>query len=370
MKINVQEKLAWLRLIRSEQVGVKTFFDLISLYGTAEKALEAIPDMAVRGGRKNPIKIYSQELAKKEMENTNNIGAELLIYIEEEYPERLKNIYDPPPVITVRGDVKLLGKDSIAIVGARNASANGIRFSEGLAKDLGDGGYIIVSGLARGIDTAAHKGSLKTGTIAVIAGGINNIYPPENEKLYNVIAEKGAIIAELPFGAAPKAQHFPQRNRIISGLSLGVVIVEAALKSGSLITARLALEQGREVFAVPGHPQDPRAQGPNRLIKQGAILIESAEDVIRAITSQPFFSKAFEKKPNEYMAHKPEIPKEDELRDLRKLVLEKLSPHSVAIDDLAILCGAPIHHVKAIILELELAGKIERQRGNKVSLLI
>ena len=278
--LDQSERADWLRLIRSENVGPVTFFHLVRHYGSARAALDALPDLARRGG-KRAIRICPAANAEREIQALTEIGARLVAHGEPDYPRSLGAIEDAPPLIALLGNPDLLQRPMVAIVGARNASANGRRLAAALAGDLGAAGFSVVSGLARGIDTAAHTGSLKTGTIAVIAGGIDVVYPTENQDLHRDIASSGVLIAESAVGTKPVARHFPRRNRLISGLSIGVVVVEAAMRSGSLITARMALEQGREVFAVPGSPLDPRARGANNLIRQGATLTETADDVLQ-----------------------------------------------------------------------------------------
>ena len=281
---------------------------------------------------------------------------------EPDYPRGLTELDTPPPVVTIRGNSKLFSLDTIAIVGARNASALGQRFARDIASDLGTAGVVIASGLARGIDTAAHKGALPTGTIAVMAGGIDVVYPPENQALYEEIAAKGAVISEMPVGQQPTAQHFPRRNRIISGLSRGVVVVEATLNSGSLITARLAAEQGRDVFAVPGSPLDPRAKGTNGLLRQGAILTESAEDVLNALGPRHPAPKAVPKANPTAAAilHNTDA--------LQREILKRLGPAPVEIDDLIRLLGASSAEVSAALLDLEFAGQITRHAGQRISI--
>jgi DNA processing protein len=269
-----------LRLIRSENVGPVTFRDLLEQFGSATDALAALPDLARRGGRKRAIKIATAAKAKQEMSDAHNLGAHLLFVGEPEYPPLLAQSDPPPPVISAIGAHHLLAQPCLAIVGSRSASAAGLRMAADLSRDLGEAGFVISSGLARGIDAAAHRSTLTTGTIAVVAGGIDIIYPEENRGLYEEIREQGVLVSEMPPGTRPQGRHFPRRNRIIAGLARGVIVVEAALRSGSLITARFALEQNREVMVVPGSPLDPRARGGNRLIKQGAALVENVEDVI------------------------------------------------------------------------------------------
>ena len=287
LTLNHSEKLDWLRLSRSENIGPITFFQLIRRFGAAAAALDAVPDLARRGGRKRPIKLCDPATAEAEAAAIEKAGARLVAACEPEYPKALAAIADPPPALTVLGRPEMLASQdpTVGIVGARNASGAGRRIAQGIATDLGARGIIVASGLARGIDTAAHNGALKTGTVAVVAGGVDVYYPPENEDLQNAIAAEGAVISEQPMGTEPQARHFPRRNRMISGLSLGVLIVEAASRSGSLITARTALEQGREVFAVPGSPLDPRAQGTNHLLRQGATLAERADDIAAVIAA-------------------------------------------------------------------------------------
>ena len=341
---------------------MRTFATLLELYGSAEKAIEAIPNVASK------IKLCSVATAEKELRAIEKFGAEIIIHDDPFYPKALAATEAAPPLIIVKGNKTLLEKACIGIVGARNASLAGMKLAGTIAENLGKAGCVVVSGLARGIDTAAHKAALKTGTIAVIAGGIDSIYPPENKILQQQIYEGGLVIAELPFGAVPKAEHFPQRNRIISGISQGVAVIEATLRSGSLITARLALEQGREVFAVPGHPLDPRAEGPNRLIKQGATLIESAEDILHQIQT-PRMVKLFQgvsETPAVYAAsEKADAQTVDAIRnEIRKL----LSSAPTAMDDLLQQFSADTKAFYLALLEMELNGQIERQAGNKMVL--
>ncbi len=273
-----EQTLDVLRLIRTPNVGPVTFFQLIRRFGTASDALAALPELSLRGGRQHPLTACPRETAAKEIEAAEKFGARMLLYGAADYPRLLHAISDPPPLITVIGHTHIWQKsDVVAMVGARNASANGCQFAAASwRRNWAMPGLAVVSGLARGIDTFVHKGSLATGTVAVIAGGIDNIYPPENEALYKQIRDSGAIISEQPFGQLPYSGAFPGRNRIIAGMSLGTVVVEASPKSGSLITARFAMENNREVFAVPGSPLDPRSKGCNHLLRQGATMVESA----------------------------------------------------------------------------------------------
>ncbi len=366
--LNTQERLAWLRLIRSENVGPVTFRQLLNRYGTASAALDALPVLAQRGGRRR-IRVCPRVEAEREIERLDRLGAQLLAMVEPGFPPALAAIEDAPPLLSLKGYGHLLNKDAVAIVGARNASANGRRLAQKLAGDLGGAGFLVVSGMARGIDAAAHQGSLESGTAAVVAGGIDNIYPPENEALYHAIAERGVLISEMPPGAEPKPQHFPRRNRIISGLSLGVVVVEAAPRSGSLITARRALDQGREVFAVPGSPLDSRARGCNDLIRQGAILTESADDVLRGLEGAVARPLAEGDEPD-FLDMLPAVPEESELAAGRKRIEDLLSPTPVMVDELIRQCQLSPAVVNTVLLELELAGRLERHAGNRVSLIV
>lgn len=357
-----------LRLIRTLNVGPVTFFHLIQRFGTAAKALEALPDLARRGGRRSPLSPCPEEQAFKEMEAIVAFGARPILYGAPDYPRLLLNINDPPPFITALGHMALWEKDCVALVGARNASANGCQFGQKLARELGEAGLTVVSGLARGIDAFVHKGSLGTGTVGVIAGGIDTIYPPENGPLYAQIRESGAIVSEQPFGMAPFSGSFPGRNRIIAGMSLGTVVVEASLKSGSLITARLAAEYGRELFAVPGTPLDPRSKGCNHLLREGAHMAESAGDILQGLNPLRNTPLA-ERVRAPYMAEAAEtmVP-EAELARARKILLDKIGPSAVAIDELIEQCETSAPVVLTILLELELAGRLKRTAGNKVYL--
>lgn len=359
------ERRDWLRLIRTENVGPITFYQLLRRFGSAAAALDALPDLARRGGRKAPARIASISDVEAELERAAKLGARLIARGEPGYPSALAAIDDAPPLLFVRGRAEALTRRMVAIVGARNASANGVRFARQLATDLGKAGLLVISGLARGIDTGAHVGGLASGTVAVMAGGVDVIYPPENEGLYREILKDGAVVSEMPPGLSPQARHFPRRNRIVSGMSVGVVVVEAALNSGSLITARLALEQGRDVFAVPGSPFDPRARGTNGLIRQGATLTESAEDVLAGLghAAQPL------------EAAPPRLPERDlaealpdkEVDSARSRVLEKLGASPVPVDEIVRQCQLAPSVVLTVLLELELAGRLTRHPGNQVS---
>jgi DNA processing protein len=361
------ERLDWLRLIRSENVGPVTFRHLLRRFGSAAAALAALPDLAKRGGRAQPLKVHPRAAAEREIAELERLGGRMIGFIEPDFPAPLAAIDDSPPLLSLLGQAQVLTRPTVAIVGARNASANGRLIAGRIAREIGAAGYSIASGLARGIDSAAHEAALETGTVAVVAGGIDVIYPPENEALYRAIAARGAVVAEMAVGTVPQARHFPRRNRLISGLSLGVVVVEAALRSGSLITARFALEQGREVFAVPGSPLDPRSAGANGLIRDGALLVESAADVIAALSAQkPPLSARDELK---FSPAPAADPGEREVAAARPVLLELLSPEPVAVDELLRACPFSPAAVQTALLELELAGRLARHPGNRVSLL-
>jgi len=362
------ERRAWLRLARAQNVGPVTFAALIERYRLASAALEALPRLARRGGAAGDLRIPSESDARREIEALDRIGGRLIASGEPEFPPGLAALEAPPPLLCVLGNPALLAREMISIVGARNASALGRKFATQLATELGRAGLLVVSGLARGIDTAAHEGSLATGTCAVLAGGVDDIYPPENAGLYARIRAQGVIVSEMPVGQKPQAKHFPRRNRIISGLARGVVVVEAAEGSGSLITANYALEQGREVFAVPGSPLDPRAKGTNRLIRDGAALVETAEDVLDVL--RPLAGRAFrEPEILPSLAEGGDAVSEAEADRARGIVEELLGPSPVEIDELVRQCGAPVPVVLTILFELELAGRLHRQAGNMVSLV-
>jgi DNA processing protein len=362
-----EQRLDWLRLIRSENVGPRTFRSLVNHYGGARAALQALPELARRGGAARSIRIFPREEAEREVEAARHLGIAFTALGEPDYPFRLQAIDDPPPLIAMRGARAVLALPIVAMVGSRNASAAGIKFAERLARDLGEAGFAIVSGLARGIDAAAHRASLSTGPIAVLAGGHDRIYPPEHAGLLDAILAAGAAISEMPLGWEPRGRDFPRRNRLISGLSLGVVIVEAAKRSGSLITARLALEQGREVFAVPGSPLDPRAEGTNGLIKQGAAVVTEAADVLAVL--QPILGRPAElpaKEPEPFLPPSTDAEPDDHAR---RRIISLLGPTPVSLDDLIRLSGASASIVRTVLLELEVAGRIERHGGGLVSLM-
>lgn len=353
-----RERLDWLRLARSESVGSTTFAYLIATYGCASSAIDHLPELARRGGRAQPLRIPTVQDAERELAAGASLGAQLVLGCETEFPRLLAVLDSPPPLIWILGDARLLARRTVAIVGARAASSAGRRFAQALARELGAGGYVVVSGLARGIDSAAHEGALATGTVAVLAGGIDDIYPPENSALAEAIRLRGCLVSERPPGFAARAADFPRRNRLISGLSLGVVVVEAELRSGSLITARLAGEQGREVFAVPGSPMDPRARGANDLLRQGAFLVEEAEDILRVLDAQPGLSEPEAPLPGPIDGAANAMDDAD-LQRLESLL--SLTP--TRLDDLARDAGASSSAVAAALVELSLAGRAELLPG-------
>ena len=366
-KLSDEQRVDWLRLIRSDNIGPRTFHDLVEYYGSVRAALTALPGLAQRGGSARPVRICSREQAEAELKAARATGVEFFTLGEPDYPARLKMIDDPPPVVAMRGKREILPRPLIAIVGSRNASAAGVKFAERMARDLGDAGFVVVSGLARGIDAAAHRASLATGTIAVLAGGHDRVYPPDHIGLLEKLLVEGVAISEMPFSWEPRAHDFPRRNRIISGLSAGVIVVEAARRSGSLITARLAGEQGREVFAVPGSPLDPRNEGSNGLLKPGAIPVTEAADVIAVIEPilgrEPMMPSAQEP-PQERLAADTE-PGADE----RARLISLLGPTPVLIDDLVRLSRTSPAIVRTVLLELEIAGRLTRHGAGLVSLL-
>jgi DNA processing protein len=365
VKLTDEQRLDWLRLIRSDNVGPRTFRELVNHFGGARAALEALPGLARRGGAAG-ARICSQAEAEKELKAARARGIDLVALGESDYPPRLQMIDDPPPLLAVQGRIECLARPLVAIVGSRNASAAGMKFAARIARELGAAGYGIVSGLARGIDAAAHRASLETGTVAVLAGGHDRIYPSEHVELVGEILPHGAAVSEMPLTWEPRAHDFPRRNRIISGLSVGVVIVEAARRSGSLITARLAGEQGREVFAVPGSPLDPRAEGTNRLLKQGAILVTEVNDVIETLA--PILGRGFELPMEEPERDEP-VAGGEPSDDDRGRIVGLLGPSPCSIDDLVRLSRASPAIVRMVLLELELAGRIERHGGGLVSLV-
>lgn len=359
MSLSEAERFARLRLARTERIGPVAFSQLLQRFGSAQSALDALPDLVRKAGGAStapPVESIEAEMAAGE-----RAGARLIVLGDAAYPPMLAAVDPPPPLLWTVGDAGLLSRPSVAVVGARIASAGGQRIARGLAQQLGQSGQVVVSGMARGIDAAAHEGALPTGTVAVLGGGVDDLYPPDNAGLYNRLKAEGCVVSESPMGARAQARDFPRRNRIISGLSRGVIVVEAELRSGSLITARLAAEQGRDVFAVPGSPLDPRSRGPNELLRNGAILCEGLEDVERAFSTlrtlrEPPSDHPFEGAPGEI---------ETELLDR---VAALLSPTPTPRDELARALGLPVSTVAAALLELDLAGRATLLPGGLASL--
>lgn len=406
LRLDDEQRLDWLQLSRSEGIGLRTFRTLIGRYGSAAAALEALPELGRRLGR--PIRVASRADAEREMAQASRLGVRFVVPAEPDYPPLLRAIDAAPPLLGLRGDATLFARPMVSIVGSRNASAAGLKFTQRLARELGEAGFVVVSGLARGIDTSAHSASLATGTVAVLAGGHDRLYPAENAPLLEEIAARGIVVSEMPMGWEPRGRDFPRRNRIVSGLSLGVVVVEAARRSGSLITARFALEQGREVFAVPGSPLDLRAEGTNDLIRDGATLCTSAEDVVRGLA--PLVSRPPSAPPGLMDAVRERAVEEPLWEDLDLDALEGntagsvqaeiagtedwqavgicaasfdagemvtddmsrivglLGAAPVSVDDLVRASGLPIQSIQLVLFELELAGKLVRHGGNAVSL--
>ncbi len=348
------ELLSILRLIRSENVGPLTFHALMRQFGSATVILENWEDLPKKFQKK--ICLAPFPTIEEELENCLESGVTLLTYLDPLYPDLLKEIPDFPPLLSAKGNLSLLSASCLGIVGSRNASTHGCRLAHQIAKDLGEHNWKTISGLARGIDTAAHKGSLEYGTIAILAGGIDILYPEENKKLYEEISEKGLLITESAFGTKPQAPLFPRRNRLISGLSKGILVIEAAIQSGSLITAKYALDQGRDVFAIPGSPLDPRSRGPNHLLKQGAILVEDFQDILQVFP--PISDEAPEPLSLE-TGKEPEVSIDS--------ILDHLSAVPLSIDDLLQATRLPLTSLWPTLLDLEIQGKIERHPGNQIS---
>lgn len=362
IRLTDRQRLDWLRLARSENVGPRTFRDLVNMFGSASAALEALPDLSRRGGGRT-IRVAAEAEAEREMMLASRHHVRFVALGEADYPDRLRRIASAPPLLALKGDATCFERPMIGLVGSRNASLAGLKMAAALAQGLGQSGFTTVSGLARGIDAAAHKASLVTGTVAVLAGGQDRIYPPEHGPLAADIVQTGCAISEMPMGHEPRARDFPRRNRLIAGLSLGVVVVEAADRSGSLITARMALEENREVFAVPGSPLDPRAAGTNRLIKQGATLVTEVEDIVAVL--QPTLERGIaEPVSDENGRLTPADPGEDARARLAAL----LGPVPAVIDDLVRASDLPVATVRVLLLEMELAGRIHYDAAGRVSL--
>jgi len=364
IRLGDDQRLAWLRLIRSENIGPVTFRELINHFGSGSAALAVAPELARRGGRS--IRICSEAEAARELAALERLGGAMVALGEPDYPAALRHIPDAPPLLSVVGGMSALCRPMVAIVGSRNASVAGRKFAAIVARGLGEAGHVVTSGLARGIDGAAHESALSTGTVAVLAGGLDRIYPPEHVDLARrIAAEGGALIGEMPVGHEPRGRDFPRRNRIISGVSLAVVVIEAAERSGSLITARRAAEQGRLVFAAPGSPLDPRAAGSNRLIKEGAHILTSADDVIAEI--DPMLGRQRRDQVEEPAAEP--APPDDVSNDERERVIAALGPTPVEIDEIIRFTGARPAVVHLVLLELALAGRLERHGGQRVSMV-
>lgn len=356
-KLTQSDLVQWVQVIRTPSIGARTFWQLLHTYGSMDRVLEYL--------HHNGKDVCSRAMAEEELANHQKRGFHLIAAFMPEFPQHLRSISDCPPVISVYGQLDYLNKKTLAIVGARNASMLGRQFAEKLAVELGKEGWVIASGLARGIDRYAHVGGLASGTVAVIAGGIDNIYPPEHAELYHRIAQQGAVVSEMPLGMHPGAVHFPRRNRIISGMSRGVIVVEAALKSGSLITARYASEQNRDLFAVPGSPFDPRCRGTNDLLKNGAILTESPQDVLNALQDR---KRCLQESPLEFIFESPE--QDNSGGDLAQLILQDLSATPISIDLLIQEHGVSAQRIQNILQELEISGKIQRHSNGAVSCVL
>lgn len=362
--MNDEHLISTLRLARTDTIGPITYRRLIAKYKTAEAALSALPFIL----KQKSASIFTRDQALREIENIQKIKGKLISIDDPQYPSWLCHIEDAPPILSILGRTDIFEKPTIGVVGSRNSSLNARRFCFSLSKELGQAGYIISSGLARGIDTSAHEGSLATGTIAVIAGGVDVVYPQENKKLYEEIAETGAIISEAPLGMQPLAQHFPKRNRIITGLSQGIVVIEANAKSGSLISARMAAEQGRAVMAVPGFPSDPRSTGTNDLIRNGAILVRSAEDIIEELNSfsrvsspQNEYEKLCDGAEDDFANDPP--PNSDQIQEI---LLSNISIAPTSVDEILRACHLNSREAQPVLFELELSGMVQRLPGNRI----
>ena len=359
-----EDAFYWLKLIRSARVGPITFLRLLRQFGTAKDAVEALPDIA-NGAGVSKYETVGTPAIRQEIRAGNALGARLLFLGTKDYPTQLLDLPDPPIALWCLGNLELLKRPMIALVGARNASATGQRMSGQLARDLGEMGYVVISGLARGIDKAAHEKSLATGTIAVQAGGLDTIYPKENADLTLKIAEQGLRLSEMPMGLSPRARHFPKRNRIISGLSSAVIVVEGATRSGSLITARNALDQGREVMAIPGSPLDPRASGCNQLIRDGALLVRGADDIHDFLQAHPQHSNPQNETPEQH--RQQDIPLSPHQTNLPSSILDLLSISPISEDDLIRKLDAPTLQIMGILAELDVEGEIHRQPGGLIA---
>ena len=366
--IDPAERGAWLRLIRTRRVGPHSFWSLLDRFETAKAALAALPELSRQGGAKQPLQPFAADLAEQEYRALRDLGGHLLVAVDGVFPPLLRQINDPPPVLSVRGNPDLLAQPSVAMVGARNASTNGQRFAAALAESLGAEGFSLTSGLARGIDAAVHNATVEDGqTVAVVAGGVDIIYPREHEELYQHLIDRAVVVAEMPLGMQPTARHFPHRNRIIAGIAAATVVVEAAERSGSLITARYAADFSREVCAVPGNPLDPRAAGTNQLLRDGAALICTAQDVLDCL---PPIQTLHEPKTVKSGAQPLTKLADDDVRAARDSLLKCLGPTPCSIDELFRECQVPARLGAAALVELELGGTVERTAGNLVCRLI
>ena len=361
------ELINWIRLARTPNIGPITFKKCIETFGSATKAIDALPELSQKSGRKKELIASRREDAEQEILALEKLNGRFLTWQDPEFPEHLKATEDCPPILSCLGDISKLHKLCLGIVGARNASHNATKLTTKLAVEVGSQGHIICSGLARGIDTAAHMGSLNTGTIAVLAGGVDVVYPKENQKLYDDIIDRdGLVISECVLGTQPTARHFPKRNRIVSGLSKAVLVVEATVRSGSLITARLALEQGRDVLAIPGYPSDPRAAGPNKLIRDGATLIRDAGDILEELDSMANFAKNIPVQESFKIGESAQADL-DNIENTSDILLDKLSAEPVAVDELIRACALTASDVNAALLALELNEVVTRYPGNRVA---
>ncbi len=397
-RFSTEQKLDWLQLIRCENVGPRTFRTLLNRHGGAAQALAALPELIRKGGGR-PIRIATRDSVLREWEHAEKLSARFIALGEPDYPQALRDIDAPPPLIAVRGRPEIFARPMVALVGSRNASAAGLAMTEKLARALGAAKYGVVSGLARGIDACAHRATLASGTVGVLAGGLDRPYPPENVALIEEIIERGAVVSEMPFGYEPRGKDFPRRNRIVSGLSLATVVVEAARRSGSLITARFAQEQGREVFAVPGSPLDPRAEGANDLIRDGANLCANAQDIIDVVAPlaargatrhdllfepdpPPFGEELWDEfdglddfdvaGPQPRPAASGQVADHNETAPAmspRLRIEALLGPAPIGMDDLARAGGCSIGDIRLILQEMEIDGRIERHGGDRVSLI-
>lgn len=369
IELTDKQRIAWLRLIRSDNVGPATFRDLINNFGTAERALEALPDLSRRGGATRSIRIATRQEAERELEFATRFGAKFVGIGEPHYPPALRQIDAAPPILAMKGNLKLVEQPALGIVGARNASISGVKMASLIARECGQAGYAIISGLARGIDASAHRASLETGTIAAMAGGLDQPYPPENIDLLNDITRgNGIAISEMPFGWEPRARDFPRRNRLIAGVALGLVVIEAALRSGSLITARLAADFGRLVFSVPGSPLDPRCQGTNGLLKTGAIVTTESRDVLEALAPLTKVDLFTQTQLSEPIYEESETLNNPPNESEREKIISALGPTPVEVDDIIRHTELDASSVYLVLLELDLAGRLHRHAGGMISL--